>query len=469
MLTPIQLFDLFIDDDIVDWIVDCTIDYARTDCNEFMFTTDANEMRQFIGILFMTGYNTRPQIENYWSTNPSLQCELIRGVMTRDRFKRLKRFIHVCNNRRLDKHDKFAKVTPLNDFVNNNFMRFGVFSHNLSIDEQMIAYYGRHSCKMFIRGKPIRFGFKYWNLCSSDGYCYAFIPYGGASATKDPQYEGLGLGETVVLKLLSHLQNPSQHCVAFDNFFTSHQLMCRLSSLNYFATGTIRENRTSKATLTDPRSMRKKERGAMDHAFDKNNEILMVRWNDNAVVTVASNHEPIEPMHRAKRWDKKHNRMGSFDMPQLIHANNKRMGGVDLFDNAMNNYRIRVRGKKWYWPLVTNALDAAMVNAWKFQCAMRDFEATKFGGKVEPMSQLDFRVYVTECLCRQTRVLKFPNPTKLTGMNALNEIRMDMMCHSLEKIPKPRRCQHCHKHASYICKKCDIILHQKCFNVFHNM
>lgn len=97
-------------------------------------------------------------------------------------------------------------------------MQFGVFAHNVSIDEQMIKYYGRHSCKMFIKNKPIQFGFKYWDLCSADGYLFSFIPYGGASATPDADYVGYGLGETVALKLLGKLENPLQHCVFFDNF-----------------------------------------------------------------------------------------------------------------------------------------------------------------------------------------------------------------------------------------------------------
>ena len=33
-------------------------------------------------------------------------------------------------------------------------------SEKYSIDEIMVPYYGRHSSKQYIRGKPIRFGYK---------------------------------------------------------------------------------------------------------------------------------------------------------------------------------------------------------------------------------------------------------------------------------------------------------------------
>lgn len=76
------------------------------------------------------------------------------------------------------------------------------------------------------------------------------------------------------------------------------------------------------------------------------NEIVVVRWNDNSIVTVASNHLLPEPMHRVKRYDRKNEKIVTVQMPHPIYEYNQLMGGVDLFDNATNNYRIR--GKKWY-------------------------------------------------------------------------------------------------------------------------
>ena len=39
------------------------------------------------------------------------------------------------------------------------------------------------------------------------------------------------------------------------------------------------------------------------------------------------------------------------------------MGGVDKLDWNIQKYRIRIRGKKWYFPIFTNAVDMALVNA----------------------------------------------------------------------------------------------------------
>jgi len=68
-------------------------------------------------------------------------------------------------------------------------------------DDTLLWY--MHSCKMYTRGKPVRFGFKVWCLCSSGGYLYKFIPYAG----RDDNYDkDLGLGANVVLQLLDVAQ-----------------------------------------------------------------------------------------------------------------------------------------------------------------------------------------------------------------------------------------------------------------------
>lgn len=72
----------------------------------------------------------------------------------------------------------------------------------------------------------------------------------------------------ILLQLLSNLQVPSHYNTTFDIFFTSHKLLCRLNSLGYFATGTVRENRTNQAPLNDIKSMKKTVRGSSDFRFD---------------------------------------------------------------------------------------------------------------------------------------------------------------------------------------------------------
>ena len=89
----------------------------------------------------------------------------------------------------------------------------------------------------------------------------------------------------------------------------------------------------------------------------------MCKWNDNVVVTVASNcqtHTPVNAMRRCVRAQLVNN----VQQPHLIHAYNQGMGGVDLMDRMLAPYRPSIGGKKWYCTLYTNALFVTVVVAW---------------------------------------------------------------------------------------------------------
>ena len=54
-----------------------------------------------------------------------------------------------------------------------------------------------------------------------------------------------------------------------------------------------------------------------------------------------------------------------FDQPKFISEYNKGMGVVDLLDMLLGSYLPNPRSKKWWWPLLPNALNIAVVAAFK--------------------------------------------------------------------------------------------------------
>lgn len=208
--TPYEVLSLYFSDEIWNQIVNFSIKYA-VDNNRHSFAVTVTEMKRFFGIVLLSEYHTLPATKIYWSKDEDKSAPIVRKCMSRNKFDSIKRNIHFCDNETLDKNDKFAKVRPIINAINQKNLQFGIFAHNLSIDEEMVPYFGRDGCKMFIRGKPVRFGFKLWCLCSENGYLYKFIPYGGKN---DNDGRGdLGLGEKTVLDLLSVVQDPSLHRV----------------------------------------------------------------------------------------------------------------------------------------------------------------------------------------------------------------------------------------------------------------
>lgn len=468
--TPFEVFSLYFSDEVWDKIITYTKKYA-SDNNRHSFDIDKTSLMRFFGILIFSGYHTLPATKMYWSKDEDKGVMIVRNCMSRNRFDSIKQNLHLSDNDHLDKSDRFSKLRPLFNMINEKNMQFGVFSHNLSIDEEMVPYFGRHSCKMYIKGKPIRFGFKLWCICSSNGYLYKFIPYGGKTSTYENE---LGLGENVVVDLLSIVQHPSVHRVFFDNFFSSYKLFCLLKEKGFYATGTIRENRTSNSTMETVKNLRKKDRGAYDFSFDTEQKILLVRWNDNSVVTVATNNSTIEPLVNAKRYNRKEKKIDAVPQPKVIADYNQHMGGVDLHDNGICNYRINVKGKKWWWPLFVNLIDSVIVNSWKIY---------NLANKSK-ISQLEFKSNIAVTLMKieksamaiegnssapSNNISSKPNYGRPSRSALPLEVRFDNIGHVIveEENKTRRRCRQCKNNTIYMCAKCQVHLHTNCFELFH--
>jgi len=321
------------------------------------FVTSQSEMQLFLAILFNSGYAPLPRRRLYWEPLPDVQNTAMSKAITRNRFAELMANVHVANNDSLPPDDRMAKVRPLFTALNSKFVTHFPRHQHLSIDESMVPYYGKHGAKQFIRGKPIRFGYKVWSINSSLGYCVQLDPYQGAG-TSIPE---LGLGGSVVVKLASVLPLDN-YVLYFDNFFTSLRLLHHLSVNGVKATGTVRANRIEDCPVMTVDQIKKLPRGTSDHRIDSVSNILVARWHDNSVVTLASNCHGVEPTGTVQRWSSAEKRRVELVQPYLIGKYNKYMGGVDWMDQNIATYRISIRSKKWWWPLLPTC--------WTSRCRM---------------------------------------------------------------------------------------------------
>lgn len=73
--------------------------------------------------------------------------------MSRNCFLSIKSNLHVCNNHRIHRSTGGINYDPWLIWRMKSWSSFGVFTKDISTDEQMIPYFQRHTCKMSIRGK----------------------------------------------------------------------------------------------------------------------------------------------------------------------------------------------------------------------------------------------------------------------------------------------------------------------------
>lgn len=195
---------------------------------------------------------------------------------------------------------------------------------------------------------------------------------------------------------------------------------------------------------------------------------MVTRWNDNSVVTMASNCHGIAPLGTAKRWSRSERKFLDIPQPHVIDRYNRHMGGVDRMDQNISTYRIAIRSKKWWWALFAYLLDVAMQNAWIVY--RHTAAATR-----RPLDQLDFRRDVCMVYYKRYggeraavgRPLGRPKPPKAIEDRVLCDIRTDGINHFPESSGTQRRCGVCGLKTRRICRKCDIGLHQECFASFH--
>ena len=88
----------------------------------------------------------------------------------------------------------------------------------------MIKFKGYNIIRQYVKGKPIKWGFKMWCRCASkSGYLLKCDLYTG----KKCSYVQYGLGEAVVLQLTEKIQDIGCH-IFIDNFFNSPAVQAQL-------------------------------------------------------------------------------------------------------------------------------------------------------------------------------------------------------------------------------------------------
>ncbi|KAL1447210.1 hypothetical protein MTO96_044349 [Rhipicephalus appendiculatus] len=187
------------------------------------------------------------------------------------------------------------------ELTRDQCLKLEVLEHT-SIDEQMVPFSGRVPAKQVIKSKPNPVGVKIFVRCSSDGLAHDFEVYQGKGTGIDREYSYLGLGGCVVMRLadtLPHLQNLK---LFFDNYFTSVLLLRELKAKGILATGTIRSNRLLGCKLKNEKEFRNQERGSLMQRSQQRGDVVLIRWKDNNLVTMASTQIGVGQIEIVKRW-----------------------------------------------------------------------------------------------------------------------------------------------------------------------
>ena len=274
-----------------------------------------DDLRKFVGVLFLSGYHILPQQQMYWDRRNDANIPIFYQAISKNRFFQIKKYLHCADDQNLDLSGKLAQVQPIYDLMNTSIKQFSFWHKDFSIDEQMIPYFGMHSAKQTMRNKSTRFGYKNFVLTSTDGYPYHVIPYSGAKWLAGTL--GKGLTSRVVIDFLSEFNGVKPN-LAIDNWYKSTKVLSILTALGIQTVCTARVDRLETAPILSTKVMMKKERGEFCYSFDKVIGLHLVQWIDTSVVTTLSN--CLSPYHQeqVERFSRKQNKKIQVQRPKNI-------------------------------------------------------------------------------------------------------------------------------------------------------
>ncbi|XP_049313796.1 piggyBac transposable element-derived protein 3-like [Bactrocera dorsalis] len=339
---PHEQLEKFFDDELIEHIINESRRYAIFLGKPNPQITSA-ELKVFIAILLVSGYNGRSTFKSFWSVDNDMRNEMVYLAMRRNRFEEILRFLHFEDScKKITDGDKMWKLRSLTDHLKSNMLKHFHPEQQLSFDESMISYFGRHGCKQFIKGKPLRFGYKVWSLCTISGYLVNFEIYQGNNPRANSTYEQtFGKCAAPLLNMIDDFTPAVQNLpfsFYFDNLFTSVPLLVYLKARGYTATGTIRENRLPKSCpIEHKKILKNKERGHIESTKLKEANIFLTKWNDNAVVSIASTTYGANPVTNAVRYSQKQKKFIDVPRPLVIKEYNKYMSGVDRMDQNVES------------------------------------------------------------------------------------------------------------------------------------
>ena len=305
-IPPHKIFELYLTDEEMEGICLESTNYVRLK-GEHNFTMTLDKLKAFIAILLVSKYTKLSRHEIYWERKEDGHNLFVSLMMSKTEFEECKKYLNLSDNSDLDMADRFAKVRPLFNSINQQCLLNYQPTQHLSVDE---SYFG---AKQYIHGKPIKHGYKLWVMATQLGYCIQFCPYAGKGTILQEYTDiDLGLGASVVAHLVNTLPNAGDlnYHIVMDNFFASPELLRHSSSKKIAATRAVRVNQMENASLQDLGKTAKDSPGTMYVITDVSSNVTAVRWKGSKIVNTLSTFTGKEP-HGPKltAWTKIHDQL----------------------------------------------------------------------------------------------------------------------------------------------------------------
>uniref|UniRef100_A0A2A4IYX2 PiggyBac transposable element-derived protein domain-containing protein n=1 Tax=Heliothis virescens TaxID=7102 RepID=A0A2A4IYX2_HELVI len=216
------------------------------------------------------------------------------------------------------------KIVKFIDMLTVNFRKIYNAGEELSLDESLLLFRGRLTYRQYIKSKKARYGIKFFELTTSDGYVLNAKMYSGKKNTEQDMGESTSKTEKVVMRLMRPYLLREHH-LFMDNYYNSVNLSQKLIDLKTHCTDTLRSNRKG-----NPIDITKKKLKTGEHIWVRKNKVYVSKWKDKRPVLIITTN--IHPSIVEVR-----NRFGKTRLkPAEVEVYNRHMSGIDRSDQMVS-------------------------------------------------------------------------------------------------------------------------------------
>ena len=108
-MQPEEYFELFYDEEVINFITSMFNLHASQDKGDASFSTNPEEIKCWLAMLMLSEYMSFPRWRMMWEYHSESYLRSVSNAMRRNRFEILKAHAHFSDNTKLTKDDKFTQ------------------------------------------------------------------------------------------------------------------------------------------------------------------------------------------------------------------------------------------------------------------------------------------------------------------------------------------------------------------------